>query len=126
MQENQLENKVQLLGRLPKSEMDSFWKKQDVFVNISEYEGTSLSMLEAMAFGCVPVVTDVSGAKEFIVDGKNGYICSVGAIDTIAEQIKVLAYDRGKLSVFGERCSEIIAEKCNPEKYIEYWMNYII
>lgn len=126
VQENQIDNKVQLLGRLPKSEMDSFWKEQDIFVNVSEYEGTSLSMLEAMAFGCVPVVTDVSGAKEFIVDGKNGYICPVGAIDTIAEQIKVLAYDRRKLSAFGQRCSKIIAEKCNPEKYIEYWMNYII
>lgn len=50
--------------------MDAFWKGQDVFVNVSEYEGTSLSMLEAMGYGCVPVVTDVSGAREFIAQEK--------------------------------------------------------
>ena len=126
IQKNDLSNKVQLLGRLPKSEMDSFWKRQDVFVNISEYEGTSLSMLEAMSYGCVPVVTDVSGAREFIVDGENGYICPVGAIEEIAECIKALAQNRRQLYEFGEKCATIIAEKCNPEKYIEYWINKIL
>lgn len=126
IQKNDLSNKVQLLGRLPKSEMDSFWKRQDVFVNISEYEGTSLSMLEAMSYGCVPVVTDVSGAREFIGDGENGYICPVGAIDKIAECIKLLAENREQLYKFSEKCSKVIAEKCNPQEYIEYWLNNVL
>ena len=126
IKENHLENKVQLLGRLPKSEMDSFWKRQDVFVNISEYEGTSLSMLEAMSYGCVPVVTDVSGAGEFIVNDGNGYICPVGDINEIAERIKILSDNREKLCEFGKKCVKIIVEKCNPEKYIEYWTNNVL
>lgn len=126
IKENHLENKVLLLGRLPKSEMDSFWKRQDVFVNISEYEGTSLSMLEAMSYGCVPVVTDVSGAGEFIVNDGNGYICPVGGINEIAERIKILSDNRDKLCEFGKKCVKIIAEKCNPEKYIEYWTNDVL
>lgn len=78
LKETKIPNKVQLLGRLPKSEMDSFWKGQDVFVNVSEYEGTSLSMLEAMGYGCVPVVTDVSGAGEFIEQEKTAvFVTSV-------------------------------------------------
>lgn len=122
----QLEGKVELLGRLSKYKMNDFWRNQDVFVNISEYEGTSLSMLEAMSFGCVPVVTDVSGAKEFIDVGKNGYICAVGDLDGIADGVKQLNDDRDRLIRYGKECHARIVEKCNPEKYIEYWMEKVL
>ena len=123
---NKLVGKVQLLGRLPKENMNQFWSKQDVFVNVSEYEGTSLSMLEAMFYGCVPVVTDVSGAREFIADGKNGYICPIGDLPGISERIKSLATDRETLKNFGMKCYRMIQEKCNPDRYISYWMEKVL
>lgn len=116
-----LNDKIQLLGRLPKSQMKDFWKQQDIFINVSEYEGTSLSMLEAMSFGCVPIVTDVSGASEFIENGKNGYICAVGDMGKMAQRIDELASDRTKLAKWGDICRRTIQERCNPEKYIKYW-----
>lgn len=119
-------DKVQLMGRLPKSQMDSFWKRQDIFVNVSEYEGTSLSMLEAMGHGCVPVVTDVSGAREFIEHGKNGYICDAGSMESIAGCIVELAANRELLGTFGESCRKIIEERCNPERYITYWKENVL
>ncbi|MDE5823622.1 MAG: glycosyltransferase family 4 protein [Lachnospiraceae bacterium] len=121
-----LRNKVQLMGRLPRSEMDSFWKKQDIFVNLSEYEGTSLSMLEAMGYGCVPVVTDVSGAKEFIEPNKNGYICGIGAVEDIADRIVELSENRELLKTYGENCRKIIEERCNPEEYRTYWKEKVL
>lgn len=124
--ENHLENKVRLLGRLAKSQMDLFWKDQDVFVNVSEYEGTSLSMLEAMGYGCVPVVTDVSGVGEFIVNDENGYICKIGDMTAIAERVEKLSLDRERLMIYGRRCREIIQKRCNPEDYIEYWKGTVL
>lgn len=124
--QKKLQDKVQLLGRLPKSNMDEFWKNQDVFVNVSEYEGTSLSMLEAMAFGCVPVVTDVSGAREFIEEGENGYICKVGDLKGIADCVIELDSDRKKLKSYGEKCCRIIQERCNLKKYINYWLEIVL
>lgn len=123
---NQLEEKVKLFGRLPKEEMNSFWKKQDVFVNISEYEGTSLSMLEAMSYGCAPVVTDVSGAREFIEDGENGYICEVGDLSRVSDCIIELAQNRQKLETYGMKSRKIIAERCNPSRYIDFWIEEMI
>lgn len=124
--QNGLQNRVQLLGRLPKSKMDDFWKAQDVFVNVSEYEGTSLSMLEAMAFGCVPVVTDVSGAREFIEEGENGYICDVGDIEGIAECVAELAENRDRLKIYGEKSRNVILERCNSKDYIDFWMENLL
>lgn len=121
-----LQDKVQILGRLSKGEMADFWKKQDVFISVSEYEGTSLAMLEAMSFGCVPVVTDVSGTREFIVDGENGYVRDVEDIKGIVECVIKLDQDRGRLMLYGMRCREIIENRCNPEEYIRYWKKHLL
>lgn len=123
---NQLEEKVKLFGRLPKGEMNTFWKNQDVFVNVSECEGTSLSMLEAMSYGCVPVVTDVSGAREFITDGESGYICKVGDLSGMSDCIVELAQNRQKLETYGMKSRKIIAERCNPDRYIDFWTEQML
>ncbi len=54
----------------------------DAFVLASRYEGLSVSMLEAMAHGCVPIVTGVrSGAAQAISDGDNGLLAVADADD---------------------------------------------
>lgn len=61
-----------------------FIQQFDIFVNASEAEGFSNSLLEALLTGKVLVSTPVSGASDAICDGKNGYICS----DFSAQSIK--------------------------------------
>lgn len=119
--EKHLEDRVQLIGRLPKSEMPSFWKNQDIYINISEYEGTSLSMLEAMSYGCVPVVTDVSGAREFIEVDKNGYICDVGDLQSMVDFIGKLDVARERLRCFGRQSQRVVQMRCDAKEYIKYW-----
>lgn len=123
---NGLEQKVKLLGRLPKSQMDNFWKNQDIYINISEYEGTSLSMLEAMFYKCVPIVTDVSGAREFIEQNQNGYISNIGDFEQMTEYIEELNKDRSKLKIYGDKCHQIIKEKCNMDKYVDSWLEHLL
>lgn len=45
----------------------------DLFVNVSEYEGIPVTLMEAMSFGIPTVATDVGGVKE-LVNNKNGYL----------------------------------------------------
>jgi glycosyltransferase involved in cell wall biosynthesis len=65
--------------------------QHDMFVLSSRYEGLSVSMLEAIARGCVPVVTRVnSGASQVIEEGVNGVITQAGSNEserTVAESL---------------------------------------
>ncbi len=73
----------------------------DAFVLPSRYEGLSVSMLEALASGCVPIVARVeSGATQAIEPGINGLIADVGPDEdeavvgrTMAEVIASLTND---------------------------------
>jgi glycosyltransferase involved in cell wall biosynthesis len=46
----------------------------DIYVNCSTSESSSNSLLEAMACGCLPVASDVGGAREMLTDN-TGFIC---------------------------------------------------
>ena len=53
-----------------------FHKQFDIAVVPTIYsEGTSLSLCEAMAAGCMPVATHVGGMTNMILDGYNGFLC---------------------------------------------------
>jgi len=114
-----LHEKINLYGKLTKKELTDFLDNQDIYLNFSEYEGTSLTMLEAMASGCVPIVTNVSGVDDFIESGVNGLIADVGDLEKIADYIAHLDKNRNLLIVYGPKCMRIVHEKCRLDKYIE-------
>ncbi|MFC2093352.1 glycosyltransferase family 4 protein [Bacteroidota bacterium] len=60
------------------SELAEFFKDKDVFVSSSFYEPYSISAVEAMASGLVPIFTYETGASKHIIDEINGYILDFG------------------------------------------------
>ena len=123
--ENHLDREVQLLGVLDASEIREFWKRQDVMVSCSDWEGHSISQGEAMSAGAVPVVTDVSGAADDITDGENGFIVEVGSVEQIVEKICFLNSYRDKLAEMGEKAYQRIKEKNNGEVLENLWQTIL-
>jgi glycosyltransferase involved in cell wall biosynthesis len=50
----------------------------DVFIAPSEIEGIARSLYEAMAMGCIPVVSDVGGQRELVVPGTGSLVPADG------------------------------------------------
>ncbi|MFW5652852.1 MAG: glycosyltransferase family 4 protein [Planctomycetota bacterium] len=65
----------------------------DLFVLTSRWEGLSVAMLEAMAFGVVPIITRVSGVEQVVQHGVNGLLYEAGEVDAAADAIA--AWDPG-------------------------------
>lgn len=118
---NELQEYVFLLRMIEHSRIGDFWKRQDIMISCSEYEGHSITQCEAMAGGAVPIVTDVSGARDDITDGENGFITPIGDIDQMAEKICFLYRHRNVLAEMGERAYTTIKEKYSEEKVEQLW-----
>jgi glycosyltransferase involved in cell wall biosynthesis len=78
---------VQFLGRIPHEKMPDLLGETDIYVSTSTTDGTSVSLLEAMASGAFPVVTDISANREWITDGKNGFLVPTGNEAFLAKKI---------------------------------------
>lgn len=118
--DHHLENKVHVLGFVPPTEMVDFWMRQDIYLNISDYEGMSLTMLEAMACGAVPVVTDVSGVSDLIENGKNGFVVPVDSWLETADKIESLSRNREMLQIASNYNMNLISEKCDIVDYAKW------
>jgi glycosyltransferase involved in cell wall biosynthesis len=88
--------------RVPHREMAAQWKSHDIFVQVSDFEGTSVSMLEAMAHGVVPVLTAASsGIADVIQPQENGFVVPVGGMTAMAAVIARLANEQQLLADVG-------------------------
>ncbi len=78
---------VHFLGRLPHDRMPQLLGQSDIYVSTSLYDGTSVSLLEAMATGTFPVVTNIPANREWIEEGKNGFLIPTDEEAILAEKI---------------------------------------
>ncbi len=79
-----LNSRTKFFGQRTKEQVNEIMMKSSMFVQISDYEGLSFSLLEAMSFGLVPIVSANDGNKSVVVDHVNGIIVPVnlGALES--------------------------------------------
>ncbi len=107
-------------GLLGRPEVESLYALSDVFILPSDYEGLPLSLLEAMSFGCVPVVSRVRSGVTDVVDDSDGYVVDVRDIEGFRAILSELVVDRQALHQKSETCRERIvrsfsADVCGPQ-----------
>ncbi len=120
-----LTERVLLLGRIDHDKMWDYWNNIDIYLNFSDFEGSSLSMLEAMSCGCVPVVTDVSGTRDYIENGINGFIVDIGDLNSICEKVEYLFQNQDEIELMGEKSRNSVIAKCNVDLYVYHFSNIL-
>ena len=73
-------------------------------------EGLARSLIEAMAYGVAPIVTDCGGSPELVVDGECGLVVPVRDAGALVRAILRLRADAGERRRFGAAARARIAE----------------
>lgn len=79
---------IEFTGRVPHKQVFDELHRADIYVSCSRSDSTSVSLLEAMASGLFPVVSDIEGNREWIEHGQNGLLFDVGDIEALARMIR--------------------------------------
>ena len=61
-----IEKKVLFAGKATDKELMNYYDKSEFFVSASEYEGFGITTVEAMAAGCIPIVSNIPTFKSII------------------------------------------------------------
>ena len=93
-----LKNKICMLGYVRGKEKIKVFTEHDVYCFPTYHdEGLPNSVLEAMAFGMPVITTPVGGVKDFFVNEKMGYLCSVVNPEKIARGVETIICDKNRL-----------------------------
>jgi glycosyltransferase involved in cell wall biosynthesis len=107
---------VYFAGFLGDQEMAEYLNACDIYVTTSLSDGTSCSMLEAMACGLPVVVSDAPAYFEWVEDGVNGYIVPRRNSNVLATLLLGLLSDEALRHEMGQRNLKIARERANWEK----------
>lgn len=91
-----ISDRVHLLGLIERQDMIDLMAACDAFMQVSLYEGQSMSLLEALFVKALPVVSDIPVQLEVIrmTDGEEaGFTCDPMDVDDIARALRTALFD---------------------------------
>ena len=107
---------VRFLGKINHDELPGYYAGADVFITIPSGDTISISLLEAMACGAAPVVSDLLSVKECIKDGINGYVVPVRDVESTSAAIIRLLTDENLRRSFAQRNREWVIQNADWDK----------
>jgi glycosyltransferase involved in cell wall biosynthesis len=93
----EIRDRITVIPVFANRELPLLLRDMDVFAFPTISEGSSLSLMEAMACGLAPVATAVGAAPDLIAHNDNGLLVAVDDPVGMAAAIAALARDRGRL-----------------------------
>jgi glycosyltransferase involved in cell wall biosynthesis len=74
-----LQDQVHFTGRLDAGAQAHWYARARWYVSLPVSDSVSVSVLEAMAHGCVPILSDLPANRELVRSGDNGLVVAAGA-----------------------------------------------
>lgn len=117
---------VRRIDALEPEAMGQWYAWADVFLLTSRLEGMNVALLEAMAHGCAPVVTDVvSGTREVIGSGDNGYLFPIGDVTAATDRLEELSKAPTRLRALATAAHATIASNFSHSSYIDRFLRIV-
>ncbi|MDX5326375.1 MAG: glycosyltransferase family 4 protein [Bacteroidota bacterium] len=115
-----LEERVEITGRLPKEEWIRRSVKYDIFLNTTNADNTPVSVMEAMALGMVVISTNVGGVPYLIEDGVDGLLVPPRDPEAMTQAIEKVLQDPQWATTLS-RNARVKAESWDWEKVKVKW-----
>ncbi len=109
---------VEIWNVMEPNKLSRFYKTAKVYCQFSKIESFGLAMVEAMAYGCIPVATNVGALPEII--GKTGFILDTPDIKKAATLIEKALHTSEPYSVDArKRVEELFSIEQREKEIIE-------
>jgi L-malate glycosyltransferase len=71
-----LGERVQFVGRLDAAAQAQWYARARWYLSLPRSDSVSVSVLEAMAYGCIPILSNLPANRELVEPGRNGLVLS--------------------------------------------------
>ena len=97
--------------------MPSWFRSADVYVSCAQSDGTSVSLLEAMATGLPVVVTDLPSNREWVDDGQSGWLAPANSAEQFANRfLRATRLNPDQRNLVALRNQRIVEERADWDR----------
>jgi glycosyltransferase involved in cell wall biosynthesis len=93
LSKNKVLDRVQFAGQISQKDLPDYYCSADVYISASHSDGSSVSLMEALASGLPVIVSDIPGNREWVTPGEQGWLFPDGDDGELADCI-VQAYQQ--------------------------------
>lgn len=112
------DGRVRLRPDLPFADMPALYAAHDICVLPSVREVLGVAPLEAMAFGCVPVIAADAGAAGHVTDGIDGVRVDMADPDALTRALAGLLSDPARLTRLGAAAAVTAHKRFGPDAFL--------
>jgi glycosyltransferase involved in cell wall biosynthesis len=109
-------DKVHFGGQVSYADLPSWYQMADIYISPSHVDGSSVSLMEALACGVPCLVSDIPGNKEWIIEGENGWLFRDGNVDDLANKILHAIKSRRSFKKIGESARSAAEQRADWKK----------
>lgn len=106
-------DKVVFTGQIPNVDLPVYYRAADLYISASHTDGSSVSLMEALACGLPAAVSDIPSNQEWIRPGEEGWLFTDGSVEELAELMLKLDQEKVNLAVMrikARRKAELYAD----------------
>ena len=103
-------------GRLAPGELATLLTRAEVYLSASLTDSTSVSLLEAMAAGAVPVVSDIEGNREWVAEGDGARLFPCGDAAALTMALERVLGDAEWAVAARARNRRVVEERADRER----------
>ena len=89
--------RVSMPGQVTQRDLPRWYHRSDLFISPSHVDGSSVSLMEALACGIPCLVSDIPANKEWVMENENGWLFPDGNADALAVKIQSVIARRDDL-----------------------------
>jgi len=104
---------VYLGGRILESELPQYYKASNIYVSCSYSDGSSVSLLGALASGCPAIVSDIPSNREWISNGVQGFLFKTGCFKDLAKTIEFILKNKNLLTDMSKKAKKLARERAD-------------
>jgi len=108
--------RVHFGGQVGQRDLPRWYHMADIYISPSHVDGSSVTLMEALASGLPCLVSDIAGNKEWVEDGVNGWLFRDGDVDDLAEKILFAIKSRRSFKKIGAAARQTAEEKADWKK----------
>lgn len=114
-----IESSTTFVGWLQPEDNANNYAKATYYISIPESDATSISVLEAMACGCIPILSNLPSSREWISHGETGFIVEDVESDFISKAFTFDLKDASQKNK--ERIERDGTKDANRKKFLSHY-----